>query len=220
MLYLLNNYASRLPSIQFFYDAYYWQFNEFSRWHTPVLFLRRYCSYFICFGNNLLALHRVTAVWEYSAHETFWKQTYYYWTSFVFGIVFWFSGQELLNSMKFAPLRYGEIIDYALISNNAFNFMDTTVVSAPVIGVTMTIGVFINGTAFVLWQKRKTQIPTKYQDYEYKLIWLTGVIYLTGSLAVSFFTKYFNNNDLVLLLLRQQVHIESNSATLDVCAGF
>lgn len=69
LLYLLNNYIVRLPSISLLYNIYYSKFDEFSRWQSPIFFLRRYCSYSTSFGCFLLSVHRLTAVWIYQKHE-------------------------------------------------------------------------------------------------------------------------------------------------------
>lgn len=69
-MYLLNNFSIRLPSVSFPYDIYYYRFNEFSYWLTPIFFVIVYSSFYTHFNIFLLSLNRLTAVWKFSTYES------------------------------------------------------------------------------------------------------------------------------------------------------
>lgn len=121
ILYVLNNYMVRFPSIPFFYDNYFSMFTEWSRWHSPIYFLKRYCSYLINFTNIMLSLNRVTSIWRYASHDRFWQKTYRYWLFFAFSGTFVLSFQELFNKTRVARFEVNNITDFYFISDNYLN---------------------------------------------------------------------------------------------------
>lgn len=184
LLYLANNYCVRWPSIPFMYEAYFYNLTEFSRWNSPMSFIRRACSYFINFSNLLLSFNRLTVVWKYATHERLWSEYRFLWMTFMFGGTFIVSGQELLNSSKFTELTVGNMTVIQLTSDDAFNPMVASQITVPIISTSIILGVGANIVAFFVWRNRRVEIPTRRRTYEMKLIWLTVTFYGLGVFVV------------------------------------
>lgn len=166
--------------------------DEYTRINMPILFLRRFSSYFVCFIDLFLSLNRLTILWKYTSHEQMWARYEWLWITFSYAIPFIFSFQELFNKSKITFNKIGNSTLMQLTSDNAFNPINSATVAPPVILIGMIVGLALNTLTFILWRKRKVHIPVKYRSFELKLLWITTGFYTVGFLAVSF-DKFFNS---------------------------
>lgn len=70
---------------------------------------------------------------------------------------------------------------------------ESKLASIPVIATFMTFGITANMLAFAFWRQRKSQIPTKYRNYELKLLWMTAINYGLALITVGFLTNLIND---------------------------
>jgi len=125
--------------------------------------------------------------------QKFWKDYYKYFVAGSILFTVFLSIHTLVYQFKYVEVEAGNSTTILTISSGSFRLIDPAVASVVVIATFTLIGLITNSATFMLWRKHKIQIPSKYHDYELKLIFLTAIIY-----SLHFLSFLYNSTRTIL----------------------
>ncbi|KAI6237785.1 Serpentine receptor class gamma [Aphelenchoides besseyi] len=178
LLYISNQLQIRLPSFQLFYDLFYSKFTEPSYYFMPIQFTLMFTSYFTNCSAFLLSINRLTAVWMYSSYERIWRKYTIPILLLSFGGTFVLTFPTFFAQIGFKQIQIDNSTNYTKLTiKTSFVPWNLTTVNSITVGSFTLLGLIVNAFTLYFWQKRKSLIPERHQEFQWRLLFLTIVIY-------------------------------------------
>ncbi|KAI6191106.1 hypothetical protein M3Y97_00191800 [Aphelenchoides bicaudatus] len=184
-LYVLNNFALRLPSVKFFYDRYFSKVDDYPTFYFLISFFRNYCEYFFYFNAVLLAINRFMAVYNHARCEVHWKGRRWYYLIFLICGPFFACYHYLIASVQVRTFQLENRTIAMMMLKSKFHDVYPYFEFESMALVSFEFGIIAFVGILLMWKQRvaENKIPEKERSYELKLIWITVIIYCIGILA-------------------------------------
>ncbi|KAI6185623.1 Serpentine receptor class gamma [Aphelenchoides besseyi] len=178
LLYISNQFQIRLPSFQLFYDLFYSKFTEPSYFFMPIQFTLMFTSYFTNCSAFLLSINRLTAVWMFNSYERIWRKYTIPILFLSFGGTFVLTVPTFFTQIGFKQIKIDNSTNYTTLTlKPSFVPWDLATVNSITVGLFTFLGLIVNAFTLYFWQKRKSLIPERHQEFQSRLLFLTIVIY-------------------------------------------